>query len=226
MYHGLYDQIVSDLSMDNHFQCVRWAIVDVEVGMQDHKIHDIGALRCDGAVYHQASKTDLFVFLQDVDFVCGHNIIHHDAKYLFGDETHPWALVDTLYMSPLLFPERPYHRLVKDDKLVSDQMNNPVNDCEKAQELLFDEIEHWKSLTQTKRDIFRLLLDGKQEFEGFFQLVGDETTDECLSELIMSEYRGRICGHADMAMLIDQRYQDLSMEDIIRAKTRRIPTLT
>ena len=204
MYHGLYDQIVSDLSMDNNFQCVRWAIVDVEVGMQDHKIHDIGALRCDGAVYHQASKTDLFVFLQDVDFVCGHNIIHHDAKYLFGDETHPWVLVDTLYMSPLLFPERPYHRLVKDDKLVSDQMNNPVNDCEKAQELLFDEIEHWKSLTQTKRDIFRLLLDGKQEFEGFFQLVGDETTDECLSELIMSEYRGRICGHADMAMLIDQ----------------------
>lgn len=204
MYHGLYDQIVSNLSMDNHFQCVRWAIVDVEVGMQDHKIHDIGALRCDGAVYHQASKTDLFVFLQDVDFVCGHNIIHHDAKYLFGDETHPWVLVDTLYMSPLLFPERPYHRLVKDDKLVSDQMNNPVNDCEKAQELLFDEIEHWKSLTQAKRVIFRLLLDGKQEFEGFFQLVGDETTDECLSELIMSEYRGRICGHADMAMLIDQ----------------------
>ena len=41
-------------------------------------------------------------------------------------------LVDTLYISPLLFPERPYHRLVKDDKLVSDQMNNPVNDCEKA----------------------------------------------------------------------------------------------
>lgn len=59
MYHGLYDQIVSDLSMDNHFQCVRWAIVDVEVGMQDHKIHDIGALRCDGAVYHQASKTHI-----------------------------------------------------------------------------------------------------------------------------------------------------------------------
>ena len=93
MYHGLYDQIVSDLSMDNHFQCVRWAIVDVEVGMQDHKIHDIGALRCDGAVYHQASKTDLFVFLQDVDFVCGHNIIHHDTKFLFGDEICRWLII-------------------------------------------------------------------------------------------------------------------------------------
>lgn len=190
--------------MDNQFQCARWAIVDVEVGMKDHKIHDIGALRCDGAVYHQASKTDLFDFLQDVDFVCGHNIIHHDAKYLFGEETYPWILVDTLYMSPLLFPERPYHRLVKDDKLVSDQMNNPVNDCEKAQELLFDEVERWKVLTQAKRDIFHSLLKDKQEYEGFFQLVGNQTTDECSSELIRSEYRGRICDHADIAMLIDQ----------------------
>ena len=43
--------------MDNQLQSARWAIVDVEVGLQDHKIHDIGALRHDGAVYHQASST-------------------------------------------------------------------------------------------------------------------------------------------------------------------------
>ena len=37
-------------------------------------------------------------------------------------------------------------RLLKDDKLISDQMNNPVNDCEKAKALLLDEIARWHSL--------------------------------------------------------------------------------
>ncbi len=61
----------------------RYAIVDVEVGLKDHKIHDIGALRQDGATFHKASKEELFDFLRDTDYLCGHNIIHHDAQYLF-----------------------------------------------------------------------------------------------------------------------------------------------
>ena len=35
------------------YDAFRYAIVDVEVGLKDHKIHDIGALRYDGAVYHE-----------------------------------------------------------------------------------------------------------------------------------------------------------------------------
>ena len=134
-----------------------WAIVDVEVGMSDRKVHDIGVLRYDRAVYHGCVMRDMADFLRDVEYVCGHNIIHHDATYLFDEEAiragtggrpytggrerprSPWILVDTLYMSPLLFPERPYHRLLKDDKIESEQMNNPVNDCEKARDLLMDE---------------------------------------------------------------------------------------
>jgi ATP-dependent DNA helicase RecQ len=37
--------------------------------------------------------------------------------------------IDTLPLSPLLFPKKPYHRLIKDDKLFSDQLNNPINDA-------------------------------------------------------------------------------------------------
>ena len=129
----------------------RYAIVDVEVGLKDHKIHDIGAFRHDGAKFHETSKEALFDFLQDVDYLCGHNIIHHDAKHLFANEASRWELVDTLYLSPLLFPERPYHKLVKDDKLISEQMNNPVNDCIKADNLLQAEISAWNSLPLQKR---------------------------------------------------------------------------
>ena len=128
-----------------------YAIVDVEIGLTDHRMHDIGALRYDGAIFHKASKEELLPFLERVEYLCGHNIIHHDAKYLFEDRQIPWRLVDTLYLSPLLFPERPYHRLVKDDKLLSDQMNNPVNDCEKARDLLLDEMARWDAWPEQLR---------------------------------------------------------------------------
>ena len=47
------------------------AVVDVEVGISDHKIHDIGAVRHDGSVFHQSSKEGLLEFLENVDIVCG-----------------------------------------------------------------------------------------------------------------------------------------------------------
>ena len=182
----------------------RYALIDVEVGLKDHKIHDIGALRDDNAVYHKASKKELFEFLNDVDYICGHNIIHHDAKYLFADEPCHWQLVDTLYLSPLLFPERPYHHLVKDDKLVSEQMNNPVNDCEKAKDLLLDESTCWHSLPEGKRRMFASLLKDKVEFKGFLSLMKAEYAEDNLAELIGKLYEGKICRHASLDLIIEQ----------------------
>ena len=196
------------------------AFVDTEVGLKDHKIHDIGALRDDGATFHQASQTALNKFLQEgkVDYICGHNLIHHDAHYLHLNG----ILIDTLYLSPLLFPKRPYHHLVKDDKLMSEQMNNPVNDCEKAKELLMDEIAAWNLLSENKRKIFTLLLQYEKEFRGFLMYVEAIDTDDTISdgtilnhtisnhiitdvsEFILSEYKNHICAHADIPALAAQ----------------------
>ena len=196
------------------------AFVDTEVGLKDHKIHDIGALRDDGATFHQASQTALNKFLQEgkVDYICGHNLIHHDAHYLHLNG----ILIDTLYLSPLLFPKRPYHHLVKDDKLMSEQMNNPVNDCEKAKELLMDEIAAWNLLSENKRRIFTLLLQHEKEFRGFLMYVGAIETDDSISddtilnhaisdhvildvsEFILSEYKNHICAHAVIPALAAQ----------------------
>lgn len=204
-----------------------YAFVDSEVGITDKKVHDIGALRHDGAVFHKASKQELLDFLHGVDFVCGHNIVHHDAEFLFKGAEHGWLLVDTLYMSPLLFPEHPYHRLVKDDKLCSEQINNPVNDCEKARELLWDELAKWRALPQGRRDIFTALLAGKEEFVGFLRMAEAEAPSQAgadagrrtpfgdyikggkrdtqhLAGLIKAEYSGRICANADVATLVER----------------------
>ena len=181
-----------------------YAIVDVEISLKDHKIHDIGALKHDDTTFHKTSKKELFEFINNVDYICGHNIIHHDAKYLFTDNSCQWILVDTLYVSPLLFPEHPYHKLVKDDKLISEQMNNPVNDCKKAKDLLQDEIACWNSLPKEKRIIFASLLKEKKEFEGFLSMVNAEYCHKGIPELIKKKYAEKICQHADLDMLIKQ----------------------
>lgn len=189
----------------------RYVFVDVEVGLKDHKIHDIGALRWDRAVYHSANKRNLMDFLKDVDFVCGHNIINHDAKYLFGEGTCRYLLVDTLFVSPLLFPERPYHHLLKDDKLVSEQMNNPVNDCEKTRDLLMDEVARWKELSIPAQTIFSTLLQDHDEFKGFLAFVNAKIgRKDSLENLIRSKYIGKICEHADIESMISQQPCELA----------------
>ena len=188
-----------------------YAVIDCEVGMKDNRVHDIGILRWDGATFHSSNHQAMRQFLDGVDFVCGHNIIHHDAKYLFGEGNHKWALVDTLYISPLLFPERPYHRLLKDDKLVSEQMNNPVNDCEKARDLLMEEATAWNTLSIRKQSIYATLLHDIPEFQGFLDFVGAKADDkEQLLESVREEYKGKICEHADIAGIIVQHPTELA----------------
>lgn len=194
-------QIEDERSQEGGGRC---AFVDIEVSVRDGKIRDIGALRDDEAVFHKASKAELLDFLKGTDYLCGHNIVHHDAKYLFANSPCPFYLVDTLYLSPLLFSERPYHRLVKDDKLLSEQLNNPVNDCIKAKELLEDEITRWNELPEIKRRLFASLLWGKQEFEGFLRMVGARKQEGDADSLIREAYSGKICRNADLGNIRKQ----------------------
>lgn len=225
---SFWSEFIETIGGENHSQeevsndASRYAFVDVEVGLKDKRIHDIGILRWDGAKYHSADKRAAISFLEDVDFVCGHNVIHHDMKYLLGDEVQRWQLVDTLYVSPLLFPERPYHHLLKDDKLMNEQMNNPVNDCEKAYDLLMDEIAKWKALPDAHRFIYATLLRDVPEFAGFLAMVDAEVCDETtLVEHIHTAYDGRICRHADLAAIIEQQPVELAFALALISTTER-----
>ena len=70
---------------------------------------------------------------------------------------------------------------------MSEQMNNPVNDCEKAKELLMDEIAAWNQLSERKRKIFTLLLQNEEEFRGFLMYVEAIDTDYTISDNIISD---------------------------------------
>jgi ATP-dependent DNA helicase RecQ len=175
---------------------------DTETGIDDKKIHDIGAVRQDGAVFHSASKEDFCRFIKGAGFVCGHNIIHHDLKVLGEILEKDQGMIDTLYLSPLLFPKRPYHALVKDEKLQVSELNNPVNDSLKARELFHDEVNAFFELPSKRKQIFCCLLYGFAEFRGFFDYVGFRPYNSSIQGLIASEFEGLVCSNADLAPLI------------------------
>ena len=174
--------------------------IDTEVNPQNKKVQDYGAVRQDGALLHTHSKAEFLAFVEPCSVVCGHNIIGFDLKHTSITGNH--IFVDTLPLSPLLFPNKPYHRLVKDDKLQVDEFNNPVNDAQKARELFYDEIAAWCGLSSSRQSIYRSLLSQTKEFEAFFAYIDASDAPikgQVLVENIQQEYAGRICTHANLA---------------------------
>jgi len=118
-------------------------LFDTEVDPTSRRILDIGCVQDNGSKFHSNSITDFIAFIRGTPFICGHNIFNHDLHYIreaineAGVTTA--GMIDTLYLSPLLFPARPYHALLKDDKLQNGDLNNPLNDSIKARDLFFDE---------------------------------------------------------------------------------------
>ena len=178
--------------------------IDSEIGIDDKRIKDLGAIKNDRSSFHSPSLRDFYAFISDADFVCGHNIVHHDLAYLTSHFEKPLRCepVDTLYLSPLLFPCRPYHKLVKDDKLQVDQLNNPLNDAEKAMQLLADEVNAFQRLSSKVKQIYCCLLYDKSEFKGFFDYVGFVPYRSNVPKLIREEYDGKICANANVELMV------------------------
>lgn len=104
---------------------------------------------------------ELDEFAQGAHCVLGHNLIGHDLPILRERASqcaiHHLPVVDTLVLSPICFPENPYHRLVKDYKLVRESVNDPVADARQAAILFADEYQALHGLKQTEPGLFQLL---------------------------------------------------------------------
>lgn len=179
---------------------------DTEIHTETKKVLDIGAIRDDGAKLHSPSIKAFTDFLKGRHYVCGHNIIAHDLQYMDSHITAVipnYLAIDTLCLSPLLFPMRPYHALVKDDKLQSDSVNNPLNDSLKAKELFDDEISTYRRLPRKLQQIFCSLLGSTKQFYGFFHFLNESPLADP-EAAIRDFFRGKICTSADIALLIQK----------------------
>src|ERR1700743_241812 len=190
------------------------AFIDTEIEPKSRRILDIGSVKDDGSSFHQTSLEKFIQFLNGTQFICGHNIFNHDIKYigkaLHAAAIHPANIIDTLFLSPLLFPTKPYHGLLKDDKLQSEDANNPLNDSIKAKDLFYDEVAAFKQQDETLKQIFYLLLNSRREFHAFFRFIEYVSTGIELEGLIRKSFKNEICEQVDLAKIISEHPVELS----------------
>lgn len=189
--------------------------IDTEIELNSGKILDIGGVKDNGSSFHSNSLNEFRTFLTGSKFICGHNILNHDLKYIQKVVNDagilPSHIIDTLFLSPLLFPARPYHALLKDDKLQTEDSNNPLNDSLKAKDLFYDEVAAFQEIDETLKQILYLLLKDKKEFHSFFKYLSyksDGGTSE--EQLIWKKYSSEICENANLKKFITENPIELA----------------
>jgi ATP-dependent DNA helicase RecQ len=150
---------------------------DLEYNPSEKRINEFGFCTGDGKSGRGKSIQQLFPMLDSADILLGHNIIHHDLKVLltqFGYAPRSNLYIDTLFLSSLLFANKPYHKLTKDyiSRLSFDEIYFPDFDSELAlKKLLPDFQAKWDSLDEHMKATYFHLLQYESGFRGFFHLM-------------------------------------------------------
>ncbi len=180
----------------------RIVFFDLEVSAKG-QILDIGAINDVNETFHSSKIGEFLKFIDGCEYLCGHNIVEHDYKYLSSFIKKHYLLIDTLYLSPILFPANPYHKLLKDDKIDTNERNNPLNDAKKAKSLFYDEICAFNSLSEKSQKLYSELLSKDIHFEGFFKYVNFAASrfrifNSFNADKLRDIFNGQICPNANI----------------------------
>ncbi len=183
---------------------------DLEVDPKSKKILEYGAL-LNSSQYRGKEQMKFEVLSREANTICGHNILRHDLavlkKYQFPNSFFEKSIIDTLYLSVLFFPKKPYHHLVKDYLLVGTEINNPLADALLTKSLLEDLLIAYQKLSRPLRIIYYSLLKDVAGFDGFFKhislaelpIVSDKKK---LASYIKVGFSKAICADADLLHFI------------------------
>ncbi len=192
----------------------RALLLDLET-TRSGRVRHIGAV-LNGHVFEKKERAgsvdtlkQLDEIAEDADFVLGHNLLGHDFPVL--KSSSPWLqilqkpVIDTLYLSPIAFPQNPYHRLVKDYKLVRATINNPVEDAKLAASVFKDQWGSFRDFSEVipeALDFYRYCFHGSV-FNGFsgnglssvFSILSSESIGDSPKALqcFVSMASGKVC---------------------------------
>lgn len=141
--------------------------LDLEVGVDDARIHQFAAVRGDTNQAYAFQKGNLAEalagldsFAEGVTFLLGHNLVAFDLPHLDAAKPDLRLLklpaVDTLRLNPLAFPRNPYHHLVKhyqDGQLKRGRLNDPELDARLALDVFRDQHGALLDLKETAPDL-------------------------------------------------------------------------
>jgi ATP-dependent DNA helicase RecQ len=189
--------------------------IDLEVDKKSKRLYDFGAINEKGKQYHQADAKKFIKFCSHSDFYCGHNIVSHDIKFINdyqfrGMDFNSTKIIDTLLLSTLLFPDKPYHYLMKEDKLKPEDSNNPLNDSKNSMKLFYEEVEAFNRLDINMKDILYHLLKEEIGFDGFFRYIKYQPSRNDIESLIKESFANIICSNSDIDDLISNHKIELA----------------
>lgn len=192
------------------FDLTRILSFDLELG-RDEKLRHLGAI-LDQQVLDIKGNTieainQLEQLAQQADMILGHNILDFDLPWLARQPLQPQHLlgkpvIDTLYLSPLAFPANPYHRLVKDYKLVRDTLNDPVNDSRLALKIFTEQLDALRNQPKEQLQLYQYLfthgVSTHFSTQGLAQVFANLTQEETvkvsmLPSLVKIATQGRAC---------------------------------
>ena len=145
-------------------------IIDLEVDPKTDKPFKIGAFRPDSGLFFEkafrgekgfhTALCEMAHLTSGLKWLMGHNILGHDLKYLKAVVPEAaWLkvpVIDTLWLSPLAFPQNPYHRLIKNHKIISSEINSPLSDCHACWQLFQDQCTALGKIKAEKPEEFAL----------------------------------------------------------------------
>ena len=184
--------------------------IDIEVNDKE-KVVDYGAYIPPNKTFH-GNHDDFLAFIKGNEYICGHNALMHDAKFLEKDLqiARIKKCIDTLPLSALLYPEKNYHHLVKDYKLERNIDNDPYVDASLAHTLLHDLIDKFNHLPDYMKQIYYTLLFKSPNFSAFFRYIKYFAPFIKLTTLIRSYFKGKICDNAPILDLVKSYPEELA----------------
>ncbi len=178
---------------------------DLEADPKTHKVNELAVLY-GVKEYKGPGLTTFNAWIQEADFICGHNIVYHDIPILeaaIGEKFTGKKIIDTLLWSPLLYPSNPYHNLNKDYKGFSHRdENNPILDSKLSAEYLHDFVIRFSELDNNWQDILINLLGNHNHFKGFIEYVVNDLRDIDLKQSIVDFVYGKVCENVNWDELI------------------------
>lgn len=188
------------------------AFFDIEVNINSQKIENLGILIDELKVTETSILKIIESFnLKKPKFICGHNFIDHDKKYLSQTSFNPYfqntPIIDTLLLSMLLFPNKKIHKLEKPYKTELSIENQPLGDAEQTKELFRILDKKYESLQQELKNIYISLLFENQYFNAYFKYKDLLNNHIDIYEIIKDKI---ICSKNELIQFIENYPLELS----------------
>ena len=188
--------------------------VDTEVNNKN-EITEIGCINENDETIKSNRTNDvlLYNFLSKGSFFVGHNFISHDKNLFENTALSNFfvedKVIDTLYLSVLLFPSIRYHKLKKKYKMEGD-FNDPVKDSKETKERFITILEEFNNLDEELKIIYYNLLGNQKLFKGFFNYVNFKKRSRNLDRVIHDFYHTKICKNVKLNSIIKKHPVELA----------------